>query len=242
MKTTWNFASTVILPAGFALTLLMGWTATASAQSYGSQPTPGYGFGHAFGGYNHASTLEEGVLRGAADLTRARGEANYWHSLAAINGQEAQARYLQNRQAATETYFNMRQINRDARNAERGLRLSPNHYAAIARKMAPDRLANHQYDRTLGRLNWPAVLTSKYFAAEREVLDGLFAARSPGDSGVGSLFSSNVKELTKSLDNKLKEHVDFLPQMEYIAAKKFIASVGYEAQQPLVVEAVAAAE
>ena len=75
---------------------------------------PGGGYG--YGGY-HSSTAEEGVLTGLGYLTRSMGEANYFHSLAAINGQEAYNRYLQNREKATETYFRMQQINRAAREA-----------------------------------------------------------------------------------------------------------------------------
>lgn len=233
MKTTRILAGAIALVAGFAL--------TASAQSYG-HATPGYGFGHAFGGYRHASTYEEGVLRGYADLTRAHGESAYWHSLASINRQEAFAKYLQNREQKTETHFRMQAINRAAREAKRPQRLTTEQYAVLAKKQAPDRLNEQQYDRALGRLNWPAVLTSKQFAAEREILNAAFAARTPSDAGVGSVFSSGVRELTSSMQDRLRSQMGSLNQMEYLAAKKFLAGLAIEAQQPLVVESVAAAE
>ena len=231
MKTTGIFASAITLVAVFAT--------AASAQTYGTDYGPGYGFGHAFGGYHHASTYEEGVLRGYADLTRAGGEANYWHSLAAINRQVAYQKHLENRQLKTETYFRNRAINSEARQSTR---LSTEQLAVLAKKQAPDRLNGQQYDRTLGRLSWPAVLSGDDFAAERDILDAAFAARTPGDAGVASTFGSGVRQLTTNMQARLQSQMGSLNQMEYLAAKKFLAGLALEAQEPLVVESLAAAE
>src|SRR5688500_2339470 len=139
------------------LTLTLGFAAAASAQTSAPQPS---GFGY-IGGYRHASTYEEGVLRGYADFTRAHGESDYWHSLAAINRQVAFQKSLENRQLKTETYFHNRAINSEARQPTR---LSTEQLAVLAKKQAPDRLNGQQYDRTLGRLSWPAVLTGENFS------------------------------------------------------------------------------
>ena len=235
MKTTRIFAGALMLAAGFV--------SLGSAQTYVPtvpQYTPG-GFGY-IGGYHHASTYEEGVLRGLADLQRSGSESNYWHSLAENHWQDAYSKYLQNREAKTETYFRLQSINRAAREATRPQRLTTEQYAVLAKKQAPDRLGNHQYDRTLGRLNWPAVLNNDLFTAEREVLDAAFAARTPGDAGVSSSFSSGVRQLTKNMQDKLQANVHSLNQMEYLAAKKFLAGVAIEAQQPVVPTGLASAE
>jgi len=235
MKTTGILAS--------AITLVAAFTTAASAQTYGSDSDadygPGYGFGHSFGGYHHASTYEEGVLRGYADLTRAGGEANYWHSLAAINRQVAYQKHLENRQLKTETYFRNRALNSHARQPTR---LSTEQLALLAKKQAPDRLNGQQYDRTLGRLSWPAVLTGDEFATEREILDAAFAARTPGDAGVASAFGSGVRQLTENMQARLQSQMASMNQMEYLAAKKFLTGLTLEAQQPLIVESLAAAE
>ena len=233
MKTTWILGSTVALLAGIATTAL--------AQSYGPD-RPRYDFGHAFGGYDHASTYEEGVLRGYADLTRSQGESAYWHSLASINRQEAFAKYLRNREQNTETYFRTRAINRDARAATRPQRLTTEQYAALAKKQAPDRLNEQQYHRAFGRLNWPAVLMGEQFAAEREILNMAFAARASSDAGVSSVFSSRVREHTDSMQARLRSRMDSLNQMEYLAGRKFLAGLAIEAQKPFFVESVAAAK
>jgi hypothetical protein len=236
MKTTWMQSGVLA-----AVTLFAG---SVSAQTVVvSSPGESYGYGgYGHSGYRHASTYEEGVLRGYADLHRAHGESAYWHSLAAINRQQAKASYIRNRELATETYFRMQQINRAAREAKRPARLAPEQYAMIAHQQAPDRLDGQQYDRTLGRLNWPAVLTSDLFSAEREALNAAFAGRTHTDFGAGSAFHDHARSLSSVMQAKLHSQMGAMDQMAYLAAKKFLQSLAYEAQQPLVVEALAAAE
>jgi hypothetical protein len=237
-----------MMTTGMAMLLALAVTSAASAQSSASFGHAGHGaagFYPAYGGYGygyHSSTYEEGVLRGWGALARARGEANYWNSVAAVNRQEALARYIQNREQATETYFRMRQINQAARQAERPQRLSPEQYVMLAKKQAPDNLSEVQYDRTLGRLSWPAVFQTEEFAAEREELNRAFLVRSPSDTGAGSAFHSHVRQLTSAMHDRLTAKIHQLSPAEFIAAKKFVDGLGYEAQQPLVVRALASAE
>ena len=70
---------------------------------------------------HHASTFEEGVQRGYADVVRAMGDYNYNTSLAAINAQQAYSYALENRKQAVQDYFELREMNRQAR----GLRPTP---------------------------------------------------------------------------------------------------------------------
>src|SRR5436853_575615 len=140
MKTTLAFTSSLIA--------VLALTTVASAQGI---VTPNVGYTGYYG--HHASTVEEGVLQGAAALRSAQGQANYLSSLAAINWQEGRSRYIQNNKNAVEGYFYVREANQSAR---KPVRLSREQYVAIARNAAPERLNQQQYDSTLGRLNWPA--------------------------------------------------------------------------------------
>lgn len=240
MKTTF-FAS--------ALLTLLVLTISASAQSSGSPiGSAGFGHGHHHGGYDyggfgyHSSTFEEGVLRGYGALVRSQGEANYLNSLARINNQEAYSKYLDNREKGTETYFRMQQINRAAREAQRPQRMTTEQYTSLAKKQAPGRLSEVEYDRTLGHLTWPAALSGEEFAAERDALNLAFAARRPEDSGVASAFNGRVRELTASMQAALQSRVRSMDSMEYLAAKKFLTGLSYEAQQPLVPATLVSAE
>jgi len=221
-----------------AMVLAMGGVASAQSATSGFAVAGYGGYGDYGYGY-HASTFEEGVLRGYGALALANGQANYFNSLAAINNQEAYSRYVKNREQATETYFKMRQINHAAREAESPQRLSYKQYVDLAKKAAPGTLSQRQYDRTIGRLNWPAALAGDDFSAERTAIDRAFAARSPGEGGADSAFYGEVKQLASSLESKLKQNIDELSPTQYVAAKKFLASLAYDAQQPLVGGALA---
>lgn len=241
MKTNWINTSVLSVLCVLAV------AGVASAQGYatpsGAVSDSLYG-GGGYGGYGgyFSSTYEEGVLRGLGYLRRSTGEMNYYNSLAAINQQEAASRYLTNREKATETYFRMQQINRAARDAARPQRLSPEQQVALAKQQAPSGLNAGQYNRELGRLNWPAVLNSEVFAPERVLLDRAFMARSPADVGAASAFHSQVRQLAGSLEAKLKDHLELLSPAEYIAAKKFIVGLGVESQQPMMFGALASAK
>jgi hypothetical protein len=225
---------TTKLLLAFAATAL-GVVSLASAQIY--SPYAGlYGGGYA---HSHASTLEEGVLDGYAALTQSTGQANYFHSLAAVNYQQAYSQYLKNRASAIETYFNAKKYNREARQDYAPRRFSTEQLAVLARKAAPQRLGEREYDRTIGRVYWPAALRGDEYAAERDALEWAFRGRSPGDDGAGSELYGEVRQLTSRLDEKLKTHLDDLDAAQYVAAKKFLMSLAYEAQQPLVVSALA---
>jgi opacity protein-like surface antigen len=230
-------AAAILAAAGGAQAQTYVTPATTASIGETTPLVGGYG---AYGFGSHASTYEEGVLAGWGTLARSVGEANYFHSLASINYQEAYTRFLQNRQHATETYFRMQQINRAARDAQRSPRLSYEQYVALAKKYAPDGLDEQQYDRTLGRLSWPAALLTDDFAAEREALDRAFLVRSPADAGTASAFYSNVWRLATMMEARLQSKIELMNPAEYLAAKKFLTGLAYESQQPLVVRAVAA--
>lgn len=242
MKTTINYAA--ILSTVFAF------AGSTFAQSYGTTSTtgtvatpvvvPGVPGSENYGSGYRSSTFEQGVIEGIGNQARSFGEANYYNSLASINGQEAYARYLQNAERGTEAYFRIKQINHAAREAQRSPRFSYDQYAALAKKYAPEGLSEKEYDRTLGRLNWPAVLQGEEFSAEREALNRSFMVRSPVDAGPTSAFYTTVRKIAESMDAKLKTRFNDLNSAEYLAAKNFIGGLTRESGEPLVVRALAA--
>lgn len=229
---------------GMLMASLMAVAGVASAQTYGTTSTPGFAAGgympsgYGYGGY-HASTEAEGAFRGLADLNRSIGDNRYMTSLAAINAQEAWSRAIDNKQKAVETYFQIKQINRAAREAARPQPLTYTQYAKLAKQEAPERLSDADYNRVMGRLSWPAVLAGDDFAAERAGVDQAFVGRKAQDVGVSTNFHRDVRELTAVMHAKLRERMGTMSDMEYIAARKFLSSVAFESQQPLVTSALA---
>jgi hypothetical protein len=173
--------------------------------------------------YHHSSTWEEGVLRGSGDVMRAAGEMNYNHSLATINYQEAYSRYLDNRLKAAATYFDLRQVNREARAEERGQRATPEALTEFSRVRAPDRLAAHQFDGAAHRLIWPASLEGDFFSQERGAIDRLIEARR-GDGPE----NQEIVRLAEAMKLKLVSQVRVMKPAAYVPAKRFLTSLEYE--------------
>jgi hypothetical protein len=173
--------------------------------------------------YDHSSTWEEGSLRGVGDLMRAAGELNYNSSLATINYQEAYSRYLDNRLKAASTYFDLRQLNREARSEERGQRATSEDLAGYAKIRAPERLAAHQFDAARGQLIWPVSLEGAAFAQERAAIDCLVLAR----RGVGAE-SREIQTLAEVMKEKLIAQVRVMKPVDYLLAKRFLISLEYE--------------
>jgi hypothetical protein len=222
---------TILLTASFVAGVVVSSTASAQTSSdgpiairQGSNGTPAI--------YGHASTLEEGALRGWADLYRGAGDYNYNTSLANINNQTAYSQALDNSVKRAQAYFARKEVNRQAR-MQGYQRPSAEDIARFAAERAPGRLAGYEYAASLGRLSWPSVLEDQAFAAERTRLDQLFAERTVNDSGLGSANHRQVERISEQMAAKLKSRIRDYSPSEYSAAKSFIKRLERESLEPL---------
>jgi hypothetical protein len=178
----------------------------------------------------HSSTYEEGVQRGFADVVRSAGAANLMNSEAAINYEDARRKYIDNRVYGTEKYFQMRQINKTARTAERGRQPTMEDLIRYASERAPSRLSPSELDPLTGIVTWPALLRDPAFQDTRKALDELFVAR----SAMGYLTAEQAAEANGAIDGMravLKKNISSYPPQMYTSAKKFLDSLAYESFQ-----------
>lgn len=215
------------LTAMFAV--LVGSLVLAQDYTPGGNTTfvPGVGFdsgGYGWGG--HASTEAEGVQRGFADVVRSAGAANLMNSAAARNWESARKQYIENRLQATETFFEMRQVNAEARAAKRPRPLSTEQYVRLARLQAPSRLSVSQFDPTSGTIGWPGLLRGDQFKAERETIEKLFKERATGvDSN-----ASEIDAAIQALSDKLRPLAQTTSANDFIQARRFVESLANEAR------------
>jgi hypothetical protein len=217
MKTTLNVT---LLAGAFIAGVFV--SSTVSAQTFSDGRIafrPYYGSPHF---YSHASTYEEGVLRGWADVWRGVGEYNYHSSLANINNQEAYSRYLDNSLKHTQTFFARRELNKQARQSEQAPRPSAEDLARFAKERAPQGLTGYEYSAPLGSLNWPAVLEDPAFAEQKAELDRLFATRTTDNSGLGSENHRQITRTAEQLVARLKSRIGEYSPSEYMSAKSFL--------------------
>jgi len=212
-----------------ATLLLLGTSSQLFAQQFYAQRAPQNNIPVI---QDHSSTVAEGVLRGAADATRAAGDYNYNTSLALINTEVARSLFLDNRLKATQTYFEMRRQNREMRDYNNP-RPTQADIVRIAKDRAPDRLTSYQYEPALGKLYWPAIFLDPEFATVRSEIDRLIGERTPENSGLGS---PNHRDISKYADRMmliLKSKVEGEDPSGYAIAKTFLTSVEFESQQEM---------
>jgi hypothetical protein len=202
-----------------AVTLLAQSTAVSQYGQFGGWG-PGWGY--------HSSTAAEGMQRGYADVVRSYGMNNLLNSEAAKNWEDARKSYLENRNRATQTYFEMRRYNTEARRAERASPLSMEGYVRLAQQQAPARLSTSQLDPLTGAIDWPAPLQKPEYAAFRSRLEKLFRDRASG-------FADNA-EIGKAAEEFLARLQEDLPKFaanDYLAARSFLTSLNFATRTPI---------
>lgn len=216
--------------AAFAGTALAQMPSSASTTALGrvhvhSRPGfvhPGY-FGY------HASTMAEGYLRGRAAVIESMGHYNYDTSLALINREEARRMLMINRLQAVETRFAMREANRQYRKSLR-TPITQEKVVRYNQNRLPKRMTADQLDPISGNINWPAALAGADFEKQREQLDDLFLARNADNSGLNSEMSGQVQETVRSMREDMKQQIHDMVPSQYLAVRKFLTSLAYEAR------------
>lgn len=173
----------------------------------------------------HSSTLEEGIQRGFADVVRSQGMANLYNAQAATEAQKARSAYLDNQYKATQTYFEMRRYNTEARRSERASPLSMEQYVRLARSEAPQPLTSTQLDPLTGSINWPAVLSGAEYAGYRSQIEKLFNDRSSGYST-----QADILKACNAFLEQLKADIMKFPANDYLSGRKFLDSLSYAAR------------
>ena len=83
------------------------------------------------------------------------------------------------------------------------------------------------------------MLLDEEFADCRIRLDGLFAQRNAAIGGSGSNVFRQVQTAAVQMGQQLRSKVRELTPVEYVAARKFVEKLAYEARFPARIEGVA---
>jgi hypothetical protein len=205
--------------------------AVTPLRGYGGEGRYGWG-GYPWGGYDHASTFSEGFGRGLDAVIRAQGEYNLNTSAAAINVSLARQQEIENRKRWTQSYFEIRDLNRQGFEAEtKRLRGTPEDWLRVAQAGKPKRLSPTELDIVTGAIHWPILLTARSYSGQRVELEKAFTDRAYHGVLEAETFLK-VLQLTENLLSDLKTQVRDLPTGQYLAAKRFLESLAYEASQP----------
>ena len=206
------------LVAALAACLALG-EAPARAQTYWAPS-----------GYYGGATPASAYAHGAAAMARAAGQYNLLSAQGRIARAEARRIELENKLRATEVYFQMRLLNRAYRAKLRGPRATPEDMKRYADARRPARLSPSELNMITGEITWPILLRDERYGDYRARLEGLFAERA-GPEGLSTSSYLEIHRTTRAFLDALQKRVACVPQMDYIAAKRFIQSLAYEARQ-----------
>jgi hypothetical protein len=187
-------------------------------------PNPNY-YGY------RAATVGESYARGVAARAYSFGQYNRLTAEARLIHTHADTRDIENYDYGVRTYFEMRQYNRAARAAERGPRATQADLVRFAAQEKPHRLSPGELSNT-GEISWPILLQADEFAAFRAELEQTFVQRA-ADGRVGLEDHVKVSRTAKVMLDVLKTYVSEVDGMDYIAARRFIESLAFEARLPL---------
>lgn len=193
------------------------------APSVGMYGGGGYGYGYGGGA---GTTAAGSSLTGMANVISAQGDYNLSTSAAAVNYTQAEKQEIQNRQLYTDTYFEMRETNKRAREAERGPLPTAEQLARIAHETAPKPLSPGEVNQVTGKLNWPSALQSDSFAPARSEFEKLFTSYSQ----LGTLNytdQTKARKIIQGMNEQLKGLIRDIPPTDYTACKNFLQSLMY---------------
>ena len=188
-----------------------------------------YGGGYGGGG----GTVAGNAAQGMASVVQAQGNYNLLTSQASINMKESDRLQMENDLQWTDTYFEMRQLNKSYRDAERGPKGTEADWVRYAQQAAPKRLTYRDIDPVSAKINWPLALREDDYTIERESLEKLFYDRLVKSGGIGLAAYHQIQELTAAMTAQLKTHIKEMDSNTYLNARNFLTSLAYEGSIPV---------
>jgi hypothetical protein len=186
------------------------------------------GGGGSYYGSSGPVTAAEGLIRADGEFVRSVGEYNQATATAGVLTEKAEEQSIQNRYDAVDNYFDVRRLNRQQRNAERGPTPTQEDVLRYSQDRLPQRLPLASLDRNSGAITWPAVLRRPEFDEHRARLEQVFQGRSYYNSGAASQSYLEIKEEADRMLLTLQDRVYEMDPFAYVQAKKFITGLSFE--------------
>ena len=224
-----------------AVILAQPMTSQYQGPNYASQPytpavpppsmTTSYGgYGGSFGGGSTAAgsamTGAGNAMNGLGNAMAGAGSMHLSNSAAAINMTQAQKNEIQNHQLGEQTYFAMRSENRAAVAAERGPKPTKEQLARIAKEGIPKPLSPSMMDPTTGRIEWPPMLQSDRYDAQRTALSEIFA-KTVRYGAMDYSDQMKARQAIETMFATMKTQIRDVPVSDYMGSRDFLASLKY---------------
>jgi hypothetical protein len=222
---------------GVMLVLVVGNLASVAwaANPYSAPSTTDvYLRGHAEIGKSQAA-----IVAAQASVITSSASTNAAMAKAIEDLQKVRTITLENDLKAVKAFYDRRKLYADYQAQHAAPRADKDEFGRRS-KSSTERASAYQVDPVRGRIYWPSALKRDEFSDARAQMDDLFAHRRARQAGLGSNFCRQVKDLAGDMRDQLKGMMEDLSPPEYLAARKFLDTLAFEAQMPAQVEGVAA--
>jgi hypothetical protein len=188
---------------------------------------------------HHSSTVREGELRGYG--AAARGEAKLIEAIggALVDRETAREQFIMNRRLAFQVYYERKAAYEQWHKQKYASGLPAIAQQEWQRRQLPARLTLAELTAE-GQIAWPELLTTEEYGQPRETLAKLLRERATGASREqAAAVRKAIVDETARLQANLKTKIDRYTPADYLAARRFIESLRYEAKSatPLVLVA-----
>ncbi len=143
--------------------------------------------------------------------------------------QEVRSKALDNNLKMAKTFYDKRALYDVYKGSHSRKRPTQEDLSRYSKASVPERPANFQIG---SNICWPEVLLQDEFSDYRMWLDCLFAERKSPHSLLGSDACYQVRVVVEKMREELRSKIREMNPAEYVAARKFLESVAYEARFP----------
>jgi hypothetical protein len=179
------------------------------------------------------------ILTARAGWITAVANANSTDAKTLQTLQQVRSLVLDNNLKAAKTFYDKRKLCEDYRKLNPCKRPTQESMSRYSQASLPKRPVQFQLASAPGRIYWPDALLDEEFSDGRIQLESLFAQRKAGAAAAGSNISGEVQTVAAQMREQLQAKIRQMSPEEYLAARRFLESLAYEARFPARGERVA---
>lgn len=178
--------------------------------------------------YDHASTFQQSVLDGMANLVGARAQANYYHNLAQLTNERVRQALMKNRAAKIEGNYE-----KNKKRAEYyAKRREQNRLRKEARQASRSALAATSHKQP--NIVWPNALKADRYASQRKQIESLWQLKAQLGPTACESVKVGIRHGLRGLAKKIMhdENSGQLEHLQSLDVRKFVRVLYQNAGQP----------
>jgi hypothetical protein len=179
------------------------------------------------------------MLQAKATWIRAVADARATNAKTLQTLEQVRSLALDNNLKVAKTFYEKRRLYDAYQGLNTHKRPSQQDMIRYSQTAVPKRPANFELASARGGVSWPVALLDEDFSDGRLQLESLFAQRNRGAGSSASSVAREVRTGATQMREQLKSKIRQISPAEYVAARKFLVSLAYEAQLPAPVGKVA---